>query len=137
MLKQLCYINLGLQDSSKSVYYLQCGDNRDYVVFVDSGNCENANMPIYTIDFQDNHSAARFAYFNMQYDKQEFNIFVEYKRIVIEPRTVEGVLKIDCRDNEEVAKKFVKMFREQYIRKLDMCKQSHKNKKDDFNILMH
>ena len=123
----MCYINLGLQDTSKSVYYIKHKHNGNYVVCVDSGNCENANMPIYTIGFQDNPSAARFAYFNMQYDKQEFNIFVEGNGIIIEPRTIEGVLKIDCRDSEEVAKKFVKMFREQYIRKLDMCKQSHKN----------
>ena len=74
MLKQMCYINLWLQDTSKSVYYLQHRYNRNYVVFIDSGNCENADTTIYTIGFQDNHSAARFAYFNMQYDKQEFDV---------------------------------------------------------------
>ena len=137
MLKQLAYINLGLQDRCKCSYYLQHKDNGNYVVFIDSGNCENANMPIYTIGFEDNHSASYFAYFNMKYDKQEFDVFVEGSGIIIDPITINGLLKIDCENNEEVAKKFVKMFREQYIRKLDMCKQSNKNRKNDFNIKMH
>ena len=137
MLKQLAYINLGLQDRSKSSYYLQHKNNGNYAVFIDSSKCENANMPIYTIRFQDNPSAARFAYFNMQYDKQEFDILVEGNGIIIEPITINGVLKIDCRDSEETAKKFVKMFREQYIRKLDACKQNNRKGKDDFNIFMY
>lgn len=137
MLKQLKYIYLGLKDKSKCVYYLQHRENGNYAVFVDNFNCENAIVPTYTIYFADEQSAKRFACFNMEYDKDRFNVFVKGKDIIIEPKTVKGILKIDCEYDEMISKKFVKMFREQYILKLDKCKQSNERKKDDFEVLMY
>ena len=137
MLKQLRYIKWGLQDMSKCVYYVQHKDNGNYVVFLDSNNCENVNLPIYGIVFEDDNSAAYFAHFNIKYDKKEFNIFVQRNGVIIEPKTIDGVLKIDCENDEMLARKLVKMFREQYVRKLDMCKQANKDKNVDFDILMY
>ena len=54
------------------------------------------------------------------------------KEVIIEPIRVDGVLKINCGENVEMAKKLVKRFRTQNIDRLNRVKQAKKSAKHDF-----
>ena len=128
--KQASYINLGLEDSRKCAYYYR-GTAKCFV-YINSANCKNANLPIYTLKFEDRKSARYFAEHYITHGKYEFDVLVDGDGILLEPIMVDGKLRIDCGENVEMAKKLVKRFRAQYIRKLDMCKRSEKSNKKDF-----
>ena len=57
--KQASYINLGLQDRLKCVYY--CPEDKDYVVYINSNNDKTISSVIYGIKFEDNQKAEYFA----------------------------------------------------------------------------
>lgn len=128
--KQMAYINLGLQDRFKCAYYYQHKEN--YFVVIDSERCEDANLPLYRLKFADNKKAEYFASRYIECKEYEFDVFTHKEDLYIEPRVIDGMLKIDCGQNEGMAKKMVKRFRTQYIEKLNRCKYNKSDDKKDF-----
>ncbi|MFQ6724229.1 MAG: hypothetical protein ACLRFE_02725 [Clostridia bacterium] len=126
--KQWNYVNLGLKDRFKGIYCYQKG--KRYIVLVDSSQCQT--MSLYGLKFDDEQKAEYFMNCNMYYDKYEFDVLLHNKSIMIEPRTIKGILEIDCGKNEEMAKKVVRTLRLQFINHLNKQKQAEKSEKKDF-----
>lgn len=128
--KQISYINLGLDDRAKCAYYCKSGKN--YEVYIDSNNDKTHASVVYGIKFVGEREAEYFAQKYISYDSCEFDVFVHGNEIIIDPRTIDGQLGIQCCRNEEMAKKLVKRFRKQNIEKLKREAQSQKDDKKDF-----
>ena len=126
--KQWNYVNLGLKDRFKGVYYYEEG--KYYTVLVDSSQCQT--MSLYGLKFDDEQKAEFFIDRDMYYDKYQFDILLHKNKIMIAPRTIKGILKIDCGKNEEMAKKAVRTLRLQYIKHLNNQKLNEKSEKKDF-----
>lgn len=127
--KQLSYVNLGLQDRCKCVYY--CQEGKDYVVCIDSNNDKTASSVVYGIKFENTSKAKSFVEKYMVYDNYEFDVFTHDNEIIIDPRTIDGKLRIECGLNEEMAKKLVKRFRKQNIIRLNIQKRTEKSASKD------
>ena len=126
-LKQLSYVNLGLQDRFKCAYYSQHEDG--YYVFINSSRCRG--MYLFGIKFEQPGKAKYFADNYMKYDKYDFDVILQRNNLMIAPKTINGVIQIDCQQNEEIAKKLVKVFRSQFMQHLNNQKIIEKiNKKD-------
>jgi len=129
-IKQASYINLGLDNRIKCAYY--CKEGKEYVVYINSNNDKTTSSVIYGIKFEDNHKAEYFAKNYIIYDNCEFDILITLdSNIIIDPRTIDGILKIKCGQNEEMAKKLVKRFRKQNIELLNRQKRTEKSAKED------
>ena len=122
--KQASYINLGLQDRFKCAYYSK--HKKNYFVYIDSRNDKNASSVVYGIKFEDNEKAKYFAEEYIIYDECEFDVFAHDRDLIIEPRTIDGTLKIECGQNEEMAKKLVKRFRTQNIERINRQNRTEK-----------
>ena len=128
--KQASYINLGLQDSSKGIYYWRGRT----MCFVYIDNSKLKTKPVYCIKFEDNERAKYFAEDYIVYDELEnlFELFVYKERVNIKGLGSSGQLEINCGENEEMAKKLVKSLRTQYVESLIVEKREKKSAKKDF-----
>ena len=133
-LKKSIYINTGLQDRSKCSYYW--AGKEMYIVYIDSRNDKNQGSVVYGIKFKDAESAKYFADNYIIYDKCYFDVFTYNNEVIIEPIRVDGVLKINCGENEQIAKKLVIRFRTQNLDRLYRNKQTKKSAKQDFQGIM-
>ncbi len=127
---QKSYINLGLQDRSKCSYYWSSKEIN--IVYIDSRNDKNNGSVVYGIKFEDVNKAKYFLENYIIYDKCYFSVFTHDKEIIIEPIRVDGILKIHCGKNVEMAKKLVKRFRFQNIERVYRDKHAMKSEKQDF-----
>ena len=127
--KQVRYINSGLDNRYKCAYY--CQEGKDYVVYIDSNNDRTASSVVYGIKFENAEKAKYFTEKYIIYDICEFDVFVHDIEVIIDPRTIDGKLKIECGLNEEMAKKLVKRFRKQNIERLNRQKRTEKSEKED------
>ncbi len=130
-LKQANYIHSGLHDNRRCSYYKSYNID-EILVFIDSRNDKNLGSVIYGINFENAEKAKYFAENCITYDECYFDVFTHGKTIIIEPIRVDGVLKIRCGSNEELAKKLVKKFRAQNIERLNRAKQAKKSARQDF-----
>ena len=128
-IKQARYINLGLDNRTKCAYY--CKEGKDYVVYIDSDHDKTASSVVYGIKFENAEKAKCFAEKYIIYDRCEFDVFVHDNEIIIDPRTIDGKLKIECGLNEEMAKKLVKRFRKQNIIRLNRQERTEKRAIED------
>lgn len=126
--KQACYINLGLKDSYKGIYYWHGKEVN--VVHIDSIKLKTT--AIHGIKFKNDEKAKYFAENYITYDEYYFDVFAYREDVIIEPKRIDGQLQIDCGKNEEMAKKLVKRLRTQYIERLNRNKQNERSDKKDF-----
>ncbi len=126
--KQASYINLGLQDSSKGIFYWRGRT----MCFVYIDNSKLKTRPVYCIKFENNERAKYFAEDYIDYDENCFELFVYKERVNIKGLGSSGQLEINCGENEEMAKKLVKRLRKQYIESLIVEKIEKKRAKKDF-----
>ncbi len=130
--KLASYVNLGLKDWSKGIYYT--GGEVLNLVYIDTSRLKTT--PVCCIKFENAERAKYFAEDYITYDKSYFDVFVHNDEIIIESRRVDGRLKINCGENEEMAKKLVKRLKTQYIERLSREKQDAKSdnkaRKNDF-----
>lgn len=126
--KQISYINVGLKDSYKGIYYWHGKEVN--VVHIDSIKLKTT--AIYGIKFKNDEKAKYFAKNHITYDEDYFDVFAYHEDVIIEPKRIDGQLIINCGENEEMAKKLVKRLRNQYIERLNRHKRSEKNAKKDF-----
>lgn len=129
-IKQARYINLGLDNRTKCAYY--CKEGKDYVVCIDSNNDKTASSVVYGLKFEDNAKAECFVEKYIIYDECEFEVFVHDNEIIIDPRTIDGKLRIECGLNEEMAKKLVKRLRKQNVIRLNIQNRTEKKAREDF-----
>ena len=126
--KQASYINLGLQDSSKGIYYWR----GITMCFVYIDNAKLKSRPVYCIKFENNERAKYFAEDYIDYYECCFELFVYKERVNIKGLGSSGQLEINCGENEEMAKKLVKSLRTQYVESLIVEKREKKSAKKDF-----
>lgn len=126
--KQASYVNLGLKDSSKGIYYWHGKE----VNFVHIETSRLKTTPIYCIKFENSERAQYFAEDYITYDKCYFDVFAHNEQIIIESRRIDGILLINCGENEKMAQKLVKRLRTQYIERLNREKQAEKSAREDF-----
>ena len=126
--KQLSYINLGLKDNSKGIYYWHGKEVN--LVHIETSRLKTT--PIYCIKFENRERAKYFTEHYITYDKCYFDVFAHNEQIIIESRIIDGTLLINCGENEEMAQKLVKRLRTQYVERLNREKQTEKSAKQDF-----
>lgn len=125
--KQSTYVNLGLKDWSKGIYYT--GGKVLNLVYIDTSKLNTT--PVYCIKFENSERAQYFAEDYIIYDKCFFDVFTHNEEIIIESRRIDGRLQINCGENEKMAQKLVKRLRTQYVERLNREKQDEKSAKED------
>lgn len=125
--KQWNYVNLGLKDSSKGIYYWK-GKELNFV-YID--NSKLKTTAVYGLKFGNAEKAQYFAEDYITYDECCFDVFAHNDEIIIDTRRIDGQLEINCGENEEMAKKLVKRLRTQYVERLNREKQTEKSASKD------
>jgi hypothetical protein len=125
--KQASYVNLGLKDWSKGIYYT--GGEVLNLVYIDTSRLKTT--PLCCIKFENSERAQYFAEDYISYDKCYFDVFAHNEEIIIEARRIDGRLQINCGENEKMAQKLVKKLRTQYIERLNREKQAEKSARED------
>ena len=126
--KQWNYVNIGLYDCAKGIYYLHLTEEN--FVYIDTYKCNTT--PQYCIKFKNREKAREFIENYIVYNKSQFEVSICRSEVTITPQMPNVNLRIDCLDNEEMAKKLVKMLRKQYIKQLSDDKKDERNSKKDF-----
>lgn len=125
--KQARYINLGLKDWSKGIYYWK-GKELNFV-YID--NSKLKTTAVYGLKFGNAEKAKYFAEKYIIYDVCGFDVFTHDNEIIIEARRIDGRLQINCGANEKMAQKLVKRLRTQYVDRLNREKQTEKSASKD------
>ena len=124
--KQASYINMGLKDTSKGIYYWHGKE----VDLVQIDTLKLKTTPIFGIKFENDEKAKYFAENYMTYDKCYFDVFAYKADVIIEPRRIDGILIINCGKNEEMAKKLEDASTEE-IKELSKEQMSVGSQKED------
>ncbi|MBQ8522205.1 MAG: hypothetical protein IJ458_00900 [Clostridia bacterium] len=126
--KQASYVNLGLKDYTKGIYYFHGKEVN--LVHIETSKLKTT--PTYCIKFENNDKAQYFVENYITYDKCYFDVFAHNEEIIIDSRRIDGTLLINCGENEKMAQKLIKRLRTQYVERLNREKQAEKSVREDF-----